>query len=49
MNKELNYVFKRKTENYFDWLGNHIKNIRYDQTEAIIVEKKSVPPFRNTL
>lgn len=34
------YEFNRKSDNFFDWLGNRIKNVNYHRTSAIIVKTK---------
>ncbi|WP_147437260.1 hypothetical protein [Ulvibacter antarcticus] len=37
MEKELNYPFNRRSENYFDWLYHVIRSEKYYQADAVIV------------
>jgi len=40
MEATLNYSFKRKTENHFDWLLNTIKSVKYYEADSYIVPDK---------
>lgn len=40
MEATLNYSFKRKTENHFDWLLNIIKSEKYYEADSYIVPNK---------
>lgn len=37
MEATLNYSFRRKSENHFDWLLNIIKSEKYHQAEGCII------------
>ena len=37
--KELNYKFKRKSSNYFEWLLNRVQNVNYHLAESVIVDE----------
>lgn len=38
MDTTLHYSFKRKSQNYFDWLLNTIKSEQYHMAESQIVD-----------
>ena len=37
MEATLNYSFRRKSENYFDWLLNIIKSEKYYEADSFII------------
>jgi len=37
METALPYRFERRSDNFFDWMLNHIKSEKYHEAESIIV------------
>lgn len=42
MGATLNYSFRRKSENYFDWLLNIIKSEKYYEADSYIISLNKV-------
>ncbi|RAJ19743.1 hypothetical protein LX77_03486 [Gelidibacter algens] len=42
METTLHYTFKRRSQNYFDWLLNTIKSEKYHMAESLIVDWKDL-------
>ncbi|WP_274475779.1 hypothetical protein [Mangrovimonas aestuarii] len=46
MENVLNYRFRRRSKNYYDWMLNIIKSEKYHQTEAMIADNSTRQYFK---